>query len=110
MRNSKPSLAFCLLMDAIGLMTYAIPFLGEVGDVFWAPISGIIFFLTFGGAKGAMGAVFNFAEELLPGLDFIPTFTIMYFLQGRRKAAGPGTGGWLKRLRSSLPSLPERAR
>jgi hypothetical protein len=110
MKNSKPSLAFCLLMDAIGLMTYSIPFLGELGDVVWAPISGIVFFLTFGGAKGAMGAIFNFAEELLPGLDFIPTFTIMYFLQRRSMAPKPETGGFLRRIRSHLPTLPSKTR
>ena len=74
-------------MDAIGYATYAIPFFGEIGDVIWAPISAIIFYLSFGGKKGAFGAVFNFIEELAPGLDFIPSFTIMWFLQGasRRK-------------------------
>jgi hypothetical protein len=113
MKNIKPSLAFCLLMDAIGLMTYSIPFLGELGDIFWAPISGIVFFLTFGGAKGAMGAIFNFAEELFPGLDFIPTFTIMYFLQRKRSVAKQEPGGFMKRIgriRSALPWLPARTR
>jgi len=80
MNKSNPSLAFCILMDAIGMATYAIPFFGEFGDVIWAPISAFIFFRTFGGWKGAFGGIFNFIEELLPGMDFIPTFTIMYFM------------------------------
>lgn len=91
MKNSKPSLAFCLLMDAIGLMTYSIPLLGEWADLLWAPVSSLIFFLTFGGFKGAMGGIFNFVEELLPGLDFIPSFTIMYFLQKRSMKSHPET-------------------
>jgi hypothetical protein len=68
-------------MDLIGCATYAVPFFGEFADIVWAPISGIIFFLTFGGWKGALGGIGNFIEELLPGTDFIPSFTIMWFLQ-----------------------------
>ena len=79
--KKQPSLVFCILMDVIGLMTssYAVPILGDVADVIWAPISAVIFFRTFGGWKGAFGSVFNFVEELLPGLDFIPSFTITWF-------------------------------
>ena len=72
------SLLLCLLMDALGYATYAFPGMGEFADIVWAPISAFIFYKTFGGAKGAFGAVFNFAEEILPGTDFIPSFTIMW--------------------------------
>ncbi len=75
------SLAFCIVMDFIGYATYAIPLLGEFADIIWAPISAFVFFKTFGGWKGAFGGAFNFVEELLPGLDFIPTFTLTWFLQ-----------------------------
>jgi len=81
MNKRRPSLIFCILMDLIGYASYSIPFLGELSDVIWAPISGIIFFFTFGGWKGAVGGMFDFAEELLPGTDFIPSFTIMWFIQ-----------------------------
>jgi hypothetical protein len=83
--KKQPSLAFCVLMDLIGYATYLIPGLGEFGDIIWAPISGIIFFITFGGWKGAFGGIFNFIEEILPGTDFIPSFTIMWFLQRMKK-------------------------
>lgn len=69
---------FCLAMDAVGYATYAFPFLGEFGDLIWAPISALIFFRTFGGWKGAFGSAFNFVEELLPWTDFVPSFTIMW--------------------------------
>jgi len=72
-------------MDAIGFATYLLPGLGEFADVIWAPISGLIFFLCFGGWKGAFGGIFNFIEEILPGTDFIPSFTIMWFLQSVAK-------------------------
>jgi hypothetical protein len=72
-------------MDLIGYATYAIPFLGEFADIIWAPVSAIIFFVSFGGWKGALGGIGNFIEEILPGTDFIPSFTIMWFLQHYRK-------------------------
>ena len=81
MQKQPPTLLFCILMDAIGCMTYLLPGLGEFGDIIWAPISGIIFYKTFGGWKGAFGGIFNFIEEILPGTDFIPSFTIMWFLK-----------------------------
>ena len=77
----QPSLLFCIIMDLIGCASYAIPFLGEFSDIFWAPISAVIFFISFGGWKGALGGIGNFIEEILPGTDFIPSFTIMWFLQ-----------------------------
>ncbi len=74
MNKQQPSLAFCIIMDVLGFMTYAIPGLGELGDIVFAPISAIVFYFMFGSWKGAL---FNFTEEILPGTDFIPTFTIM---------------------------------
>ena len=74
-----PKLSFCILMDLAGLATYALPVLGEWGDMLWAPISGMIFMKTFGGLTGMIGGIANMAEELIPFTDFIPTFTIGYF-------------------------------
>ena len=85
MKRKQPSLLFCIMMDLIGYMTYSIPFLGELGDVLWAPVSGLIFYTSFGSWRGALGGVFNFMEELLPGTDFIPSFTLMWFLQNMGK-------------------------
>lgn len=78
---SQPSLLICLLMDIIGYATYSIPVLGELGDIVWAPVSAIIFYRMFGGWKGAFGGLFNFAEEILPFTDFIPSFTLMWIWQ-----------------------------
>lgn len=84
-RRALPNLMLCIVMDLLGLVSYAVPMLGEVTDVIWAPISAIIFYRVFGGPIGAFGSVFNLIEELFPGLDFIPTFTIarlvVYFTQ-----------------------------
>ena len=85
MNKKQPSLVFCILMDLIGYATYAVPLLGEIGDVFWAPVSSVIFMTTFGGWKGVLGGFGNFIEEILPGTDFIPSFTLMWFIQNMKK-------------------------
>ncbi len=79
-QQAMPSLATCLMMDLLGYVSYGIPFLGEFIDIIWAPISAIIFMKLFGFKKGFFGGVFNFFEELMPGLDFIPTFTITWMI------------------------------
>ena len=84
-QQTTTSLIFCVLMDFIGYATYAIPGFGEFGDIIWAPISALIFYKTFGGWKGAFGGLFNFVEEILPGTDFIPSFTLMWFMQRATK-------------------------
>ncbi|MGB8194159.1 MAG: hypothetical protein WCF67_19665 [Chitinophagaceae bacterium] len=79
--RTTPSLLACIVMDVLGYATYSIPFVGELADIIWAPVSALIFFRMFGGWKGAFGGMFNFVEELLPGLDFIPTFTLTWLWQ-----------------------------
>jgi len=89
MYRRQPSLMFCIVMDLIGYLSYTVPFLGEFLDLAWAPISAVIFFFTFGGWKGALGGIGNFIEEILPGTDFIPSFTIMWFMQqGQHRQQG----------------------
>jgi len=83
MTKKLPDLKLCIILDVIGCLSYAVPFFGEFSDLVWAPLSGFIFYFLFGSRLGAMGGVFSFVEELLPGLDFIPTFTIAYFIRKR---------------------------
>jgi hypothetical protein len=76
-----PSLALCIVMDLLGYASFTIPILGELIDLVWAPISALIYMKLFGFKKGFAGGLFNFVEELLPGLDIIPTFTITWCMQ-----------------------------
>lgn len=76
--KDKTPLLFCILMDAVGYVTYVLPVVGEWGDAIWAPISAYVFYKLFGGKTGKIGGVINLAEEALPFIDFIPTFTIGY--------------------------------
>lgn len=81
--QKSPSFLFCIIMDAIGCLSFVVPGIGEISDAVWAPVSAIIFAKTFGGTKGMVGGAFNFLEEALPGTDFIPTFTIMWLMMNK---------------------------
>jgi hypothetical protein len=82
LKRKRVSLYLCILLDLIGLTSYVLPVIGEAIDIVWAPMSGIIFYFLFGMKKfGLLGGVFSFLEELAPGLDFIPTFTIAWFIR-----------------------------
>lgn len=67
-----------ILLDLVGMLSYSIPGIGEFADVVWAPISAYILFRFYPGKVGKVGAIVNFVEELSPGLDLIPTFTIAW--------------------------------
>jgi len=71
-------LVLSLFFDAVGYLSYTFP-LGFISDVIWAPISALILFFLYRGFIGKIGGMVQFLEELSPGLDFIPTFTISWF-------------------------------
>ncbi len=79
--KKQPSIQFCLLMDAIGCIPFLIPVIGEAFDIMWAPVSAIIFYFAFGGRKAMFGAAFSFVEEIVPFMNFIPTFSIAWLWQ-----------------------------
>lgn len=83
--NKRPSIYFCVVMDAIGMLTYVLPFFGEWFDVLWAPLSAFIFFRSFGGKTAVYGSFINLIEEILPLSDFFPTFTLAYFFVKSKK-------------------------
>lgn len=72
-------------MDFMGSITYFLPGFGEWFDIIWAPISAYIFYRSFGGKTGQIGALINFVEEILPFSDIIPTFTLVYLYKRFKK-------------------------
>lgn len=81
MMNPKYSkLARCLLLDAVGLASAAIPVVGPVLDVVWAPVAASISYKMFGERRGKYTSLLTFVEELLPVTDVVPSFTIFWFL------------------------------
>ena len=67
-----------VFLDAIGMATMFIPFAGTVIDLLWAPYAAKKMTEMYPGKKGKIASVVVFLEEIIPGLDFIPTFTLMW--------------------------------
>ena len=40
-------LALSLLFDAIGMLSFTIPFIGEFSDIIWAPVSALLIYKMF---------------------------------------------------------------
>lgn len=68
-----------IIMDLIGNLSYAIPGLGEFFDIIWAPTSAYVMNKLYPTRSGKVASVIAFIEEAMPGIDFIPSFTIMWF-------------------------------
>lgn len=79
MKNFKKTLLIKgLAYDAIGMATYAIPLIGPFLDLLWAPYAAKLMSEMYPGKKGKIASVIVFLEEILPGTDVIPTFTLMW--------------------------------
>ena len=76
--NKYKLLLLSILFDIIGLASYIIPGAGEIVDLFWAPLSAILLYRMYPGNIGKVASIIGFIEEAIPGLDFIPTFTITW--------------------------------
>ncbi|HEA23250.1 hypothetical protein LCGC14_1139330 [marine sediment metagenome] len=67
-----------LVFDGIGMLSYTIPFIGEFSDILWAPVAGWLMTRMYKGKMGQGAGIITFIEEIVPGLDVIPTFTLMW--------------------------------
>ena len=67
-----------LLFDAIGMLSFALPFIGEFSDVIWAPLAAWLMTRMYKGKIGQGAGIITFIEEIIPGMDVVPTFTIMW--------------------------------
>ncbi len=76
--NKYKKLVLCILLDAVGYLSFIIPGIGEFSDVIWAPISAYLMTKLYKGKTGKIAAAIAFIEEAMPGLDVIPTFTLMW--------------------------------
>ena len=84
-------LVLSIVLDAVGYVSFLIPGIGEFSDVVWAPLSGYLMTRLYKGKPGKIAGVVAFIEEAMPGLDVIPTFTLMWlytyvFNPGKAKA------------------------
>jgi hypothetical protein len=69
------SLVVGLIFDAVGLVSYTIPALGEFTDVLVAPLQGLFIYFYY---EDTTMAIISVTEELTP-FDFIPSCTIAWF-------------------------------
>lgn len=77
-KNKTRNLILGILFDAIGLLSFTVPLVGEFSDVIWAPLAGFLMTCMYKGTIGRVGGVVTFLEEILPFSDFIPTFTLTW--------------------------------
>jgi len=68
-----------VLFDLAGMATYAIPLVGPFLDIAWAPFAAKKMRDMYPGKKGKLASILVFLEEILPGTDLIPSFTLMWF-------------------------------
>merc|ERR1719271_2406419 len=84
-RSDKWNLLYaCILVDLIGIISYLILLLGEVIDLWWAPICGFFLQYMFG---SMLMTSFGVIEEILPLTDLVPTATICWCLVHVEKLA-----------------------
>lgn len=73
-----PILIVSILCDLIGMASFSIPGIGEFADVIWAPVSAFLIAKLYPTKMGKFGAVISFIEEAMPGMDIVPTFTLLW--------------------------------
>ncbi len=79
MKTSKNKLlAKGILLDLIGMSTLFFPGAGMFIDILWAPYAARQMNKMYEGRQGKIASIIVFLEEILPGLDIIPTFTLMW--------------------------------
>lgn len=68
--SKKQLLIYSLMFDAVGM----IPVLNFI----WAPLSAFLMIKLYKGNIGKIGGVVSFIEEVVPGLNFVPSFTLTW--------------------------------
>ena len=76
--NKNRNLILGIAFDAIGMLSFSIPLIGEFSDVVWAPLAGFLMTWMYKGTVGKVGGIFTFLEEIIPFTDFIPSFTLTW--------------------------------
>lgn len=74
--KKRKDLMASLAIDALGMVTYLIPALGEAADVVIAPIISVLIYAVH---RTTFGAIAGFLEEIIPFTDIIPSATIIWF-------------------------------
>ena len=71
-------LALAVVIDALGLVSYVLPVVGEGEDAAWAPVSALLVQALYG---NGLLTTLDFVEEALPFTDVLPTATLGWVIQ-----------------------------
>ena len=72
-------LFLCICIDILGSVNEAIPLVGELVDVIYAPIAALLLRQLFSGSN--IIALLEFTEEVLPFTDILPLATICWICE-----------------------------
>ena len=72
-------LLICIAIDTLGSANEAIPIVGEVIDVIYAPIAALLLRQLFQGSNVVL--LLEFVEEILPFTDILPLATICWVIE-----------------------------
>lgn len=75
MSDPKYKLLASLVIDFLGNTTFILPGIGELADLFWAPLAASMISGMYSQSSPNI-KYFAFMEEVLPFTDFIPTATL----------------------------------
>ena len=82
MQSKYKKLFLSLGYDAVGMLSFIIPGLGELMDIVWAPLSAYLILKMYKGTVGKVGSIISFGEEAgFFGTDIIPTFTLAWLYE-----------------------------
>ncbi|CAI5734106.1 unnamed protein product [Peronospora destructor] len=77
LESPSHKLVASLAIDFVGNATFVVPVIGELADIFWAPVSsGMVH--TLYKESSPYARYFGFFEEVLPFTDIIPTATLAW--------------------------------
>lgn len=76
--SKRSKLVASIVFDLIGMSSLLGFGVLEFTDLAWAPLAGYLMTKLYTSKSGVAAGVFTTIEELLPGLDVIPSFTIMW--------------------------------
>lgn len=76
--SKKSKLLLGILFDLIGIASYIGGPFTALTDLIWAPVSYFLITKMYAGKAGVAAGIVSVIEELSPGLDVIPTFTLTW--------------------------------
>lgn len=78
--NKFKLLLLGLVVDAVGVLTssWILPGIGEFADIAWAPFTAWLMTRMYKGTAGKVAGLVTFVEEIVPFVDIVPSFTLMW--------------------------------